>query len=48
MIYLERPRDFLIIQGGQWSLKDTRVQLRQVHLADDLMIIKANKNIENN
>ena len=53
IIYLEGPRDFLSIQERQWSLQDTGVQLRQVHLANDLFIPKHDskqfddKNIEN-
>ena len=38
IIYLEGPRDFLSIQERQWSLQDTRVQLRQVHLANDFCL----------
>ena len=39
MAYLERPRDFLAIQDGQWSLQDTRVQLGQANLANDMIIL---------
>ena len=39
MDYLERPRDFLAIQDGQWSLQDTRVQFGQVNLSNAMIIL---------